>query len=346
MSTRFNNLAVVVSNKQSSNRQYIPIVGGDKNIVNIAVGGAVEQKIKSKIIEWEVFSKLFVSGKYLTQLTVELNEIFPLPTAIHDPVKLLCILDEIGKRPYGEVMNGVIRSFELHDPVKLSIRRLFVSWKTLIESLLTKSSKHIHLAPKWNNFIKQHGVDTSSEIMFFTFPPKINSNFISSHAQFSSTSNIGQIIVPSDLKIQLKGDPHRICEFQKAASDYKYAGFCPMESVARVLLLLNFPVKELYLINPKKCGRSAEIKKLKNVVTENLHKLTKLKKPGYPKGCPGITDIKDSMENRISHFIKEYIELYKKIKPCLIKWENYFIEIAKLIAEINNAIDTLCTTQV
>ena len=344
----------------------INIVGGFDSKLQISeqklvIGSQSKHFVKSKIIEWETFKDTYFSNsklniQYYNKLIEEINTIIPFPTYTDKPDELARILKDIYHAKPHLIINGISKHLNMFNPIELTIRHFFMSWKVYIEKQIelfvhlrntyikakkiNKSNDFSKLVDHWNRVDTENNLQTSSVIILFNFPGGVSI----------------EKTVPK-IEWNIKDDPINkdINKFLALITKRKfgYVGFCHFKPIKRLLLLLNFPLQALCEINKKldngnqfnniyilpKPGLS-QIQCMKT----KLNKLncTKFKENKFPN-APTLkiyTDRNKNMEFFIK-YIENYIQMYKILLPNLVKKEELINDLSISINLYANDIQNL-----
>jgi hypothetical protein len=353
----------------TQSNQTINIVGGFNSKLQITehkivIGSQSKFFVKSKIIEWETFKDTYLNKKKLDikfydKLVEEINTIIPFPTYVNKPDDLSRVLIDIYQADIHSIINGISKHLNMFNPIELTIKHFFMSWKVFIEKqielfvhlrnnyieskkLTGGTNDFSKLVEHWNNVSNENNLQTSSIIILFNFPGN------------------GMLIEKTVPKIdwRIKNDPINkdINKFLDLITTRKfgYVGFCHYKPIERLLLLLKFPIHALCEINKKLDIDSKfnniyilpkkECKQIQCMETKlNSLNYTKFKPDIFPKP-PKPLNIYTNQNNNINFFMEymeKYMQMYKILLPCLIKKEELINDLAICINLIANDIQNL-----
>jgi hypothetical protein len=346
----------------------INIVGGFDSKLQLyeqkmVIGSQSKYFVKSKIIEWEAFKyTYFINNKlnieYYNKLIEEINTIVPFHTYTDNPEDLARILEDIYNAKTHLIINGISKHLNLFNPIELTIKHFFMTWKVYIEKQIELfvylRNKYIEskkltgslndfskLVNHWNIIDDKNGLQSSSVILLLSFP------------------GVGVTIEKTIPKIDwnIKEDPINkdINKFLAliANRNFGYVGFCHYKPIARLILLLKFPLQALCEIN-KKLDIDNQFNDVyisqKHEITQIQHmeiKLNKLncanfKELVFPKN-PALKTYTDQNKT-MKYFIKYaeiYIQIYKMLLPNLVKKETLINDLSICINLLANDIQHL-----
>jgi hypothetical protein len=168
---------------------------------------------------------------------------------------------------------------------------------------------------------EQYNLDSSSIVLLFINPPtglKSGINF--------NVKNLSNII--NTLKIAVK--------------KFHYPGFCPKVPNERLTGLLNFPISE-FINAIKELDNSVEFPDfdvIERIIKEHLDKMPEA--PTIPD-VPALKDRETPPDglDQISlakWYIEAILELRKKLLPYGNKYEEYYVQKARIFTDLTNAI--------
>ena len=349
-----------------NDRKIITIVGGFNKSLKpveskLVVGDKYKTFIKNKNMEWKAFKDAYYESnkldpKYYEKFLDTLNDIFAMPFHTIKDSEISYFIKNMYNAPIDKIHNGIENYLNLLDPIKKTIRHLFMTYKVYVEKIIelfvtaresflndandknTKSKRNNfdELVDRWSSVDMENNIDTSSVILFFNFPP--------------STTNIEKSIPVIQWHAGYKTIDKKIDNFLNKIkqTDFAYVGFCPHVAVKRLKILLSFPVDDLINIlqdlgvNTKDIDAQVKkiVKKIKSLTqpksskqdnASNTFRLKKKKMTPCPK----------KINEKICYFekyIETYLDMYKQVTPHFVKREKsiYYISIS-----INNISDDI-----
>ena len=358
----------------------ISIVGGYNKYLNpyeskMIVGDTVKTFVKTVNIEWDSFKKTYYSnGKledhYYDKLLETVNNIFPLPFSTDNDKEIMYMIHTIYESSPDKICNSIEKHLNLLNPVKKTIKYLFMIWKLYIEKLIElfvnlremvinknnpKHHKNVFntLVDKWSDIDAENRIDTSSLILFFNFPPK--------------NINLEKTIPKINWNIQNHPIDKKINKFLDTIkqSEFEYLGFCPHIIIKRFKILLLFPTSDLLnIINELKkiienksgnckstnlckqiCSQSSPVIKKFNELSKDICGIRSMCKLKIKKQklC-SISSFPNNVDKKIKcyeKYVNAYIMLYQQLLPHLIKKEKSVCKISILITVISNDIQKI-----
>ena len=348
------------------------LVYSDKKIV---IGTISKDYINDKLILNDSFKRIYspnrtaMNPKYYNNLLNHINEIIPFGQIITGDAEILSELIHIYDMKLPALMNIIIKDYDIQNACKRAIHHLFIKYKIFLENLIdiyielrndyiiltdqsgiNKSTNlnNLHeLLDKWNNVDSDNKINTSSILLFFTFPP---------------TSYRKKLSDSLNKKNSIKWDIDDTTTYkyiQKFFTDiktekYYYPGYCPYVATHRFLLLLKFPCKNiinaintLIKITKTKKYKVINDKYIKSI--EHIYHAIKiyddLQKKSFNIKDVSHTTIDTSKFTDIpskirifENFIKGFIKLFIDITPYLVSYEN---QINKLAVHLNKIADNI-----
>ena len=305
----------------------------DKNIKNMSLN-----KIKNNFIHYYSFKKTYfkskkLNDKYITDLENVIYEVTPL---IKDEKSLLRQIEQFYNMDENHIFENLLIYFSVHSIKNVAYESLFFSYKKLIEHVLEefiKLRKTINddndmdlLLEDWNTYDENNKINTSSTLLYFMF------NNHDTKEKYKWNTNKNDNI---DKKITVFLD--KVKEV-----DFKYIGFCPYDSLNRLMILMKFPLKELLDCIPS----NPIIIKYNDLVTFIKDNRYYLK---YKLSIPTIKEIKlkridlSDIKKKIqkTRLIEIYINFLEYIFDCYIKYASYLIQTEKKFYDFEKKIEEL-----
>lgn len=118
----------------SSNNQIIKAYSKNGE-TKCVVGGKAAFKVKSNIIDWQIYKDLGQKDK----IVYVINDILNIPYKIDDPKKLSLLLHELNSLGKQDLIKVLRDSMELNESLVVALRRLYYVWADIIELLMDKS---------------------------------------------------------------------------------------------------------------------------------------------------------------------------------------------------------------
>lgn len=100
------------------------------------VGGKAAFKVKSNIIDWQIYKDLGQKDK----IVYVINDILNIPYKIDDPKKLSLLLNELNSLGKQDLTKVLRDSMGLNESLVITLRRLYFVWADIIELLMDKSN--------------------------------------------------------------------------------------------------------------------------------------------------------------------------------------------------------------
>ena len=311
----------------------------DDNVKTLEIDGTnyvVSDKFKSMLrnsfIDWGTFLEIY--NKHLNVATMFDQMVKLLNIKANENLResMLPIVEKIYNLPADAHMACMVKQFMVFEPVSVAIHGLFTTIKThyeyTFEKFLIARNKYIltnELLDETNdmNVLREYWkaagdhYDSSSIKLLFMNPPDSLS---------------------SGLNFNVKGLEHVIKPLKKAVKEFKYMGFCPKVPHARMEALLKFPINEfnaaIVMLDPDaKMPNYAELEEQIIACIKNTPKPPKIVDNIERKKIP--SSIKGTI-NITKWYIDNILDLRKQLIEHGIKFEEYYMDHAKIIMEINN----------
>lgn len=238
-----------------------------------------------------------------------------------------------------EHMAHMLKQFMIYEPVSLAIHTLFTTIKLhyeyILERFLLERNKYItqhnlpdklnnveELKKYWSDMNSHHQLESSSVALLFLNPPKIPG-------------------VKSRLNFNITGLETHIQPLRVAVKNFHYAGFCPKVPHKRLNALLEFPVNlftgAIIAMNPQ--AKFPDYEFIEGEIQKRMADMPK--KPSIPNDIPRETPPDEILNDTIAlarWYIDAILELRKKLLPYGSQYEDYYMEQAKIITQINDIV--------
>jgi hypothetical protein len=307
---------------------------------NIIIGDVAKTFVKSKVITWDSFKSIYfnknkLAAKHYPAFIDMLNTFFPLPIYTVSDDELLYIANKVYMASDDKRYNAVSKLMG-GPPSNKAVRHLFMIYKHYLEVLIEQfiglrneqvpakdANDFKELLKSWIKMDVEYGIDTSSPILYFNFPPK-------------------DISIKQDKKLRWKTSAApAINDFIDKSKEFVYLGFCPFIAIERLLALLKFPLVSLLdairELDGVVCDHTkviAMINKIKPL--DNASQGTILRRAKLPTKFPGTTpEVRIPVLEKYAH---AYLTMYKDMLPELVRREKNSIHLAQAINGIASEI--------
>jgi len=307
-------------------------------------------QLRDLFIDWGTFLEVYDHNLNYANMFDQIIKLLNIKENKNLRDMLLPLVKKIYLLPAYAHITCMMKQFMLYEPVSIVIYSLFTlirhHFEYIVERFIKLRDQYIKdhglkdplnnwetLINKWNNANNDYELDSSSPILLFLNSPK-----------------------PIKIKIYYKitGLKKPINNLVQAIKKFKYAGFCMKVPHRRLEKLLEFPLKEFLVVirhlNPQEpLPNYKKIEKeiiaiLKNkphkpVVKDiykresppkHLIKLAQLK----IKDMDVSPDITQARINLIKWYVSKILDLRKKLLPYGHKYEEYYIQSAKILNQI------------
>ena len=309
-----------------------------------ALSDKFKTMIRDSFIDWGTFIEIYNENLDDNNMFEQVVKMFNVKGS--DKLKdiILPLVKTIYHLPMESHMMSMIKQFMINEPLSIAIHSLFTTikrhYEEIVEKLIIERNTLINannlksetnniefLLEYWRDVNIQSNLDSSSLILTFINPPEfINSKLILE-------------IVPED-KIDEKLR-NQFSNLITEISNFHYMGFCPREPQKRLSALLDFPInsfiKTILLLDekvvfPDYANIEKEIGKLLKKIPTRPKILETYKREDSPTNLFG------------NELIKWYVDEILNLRKTLVKhgrdFEQYYIDQAYVIVEINDYLKT------
>lgn len=286
-------------------------IGGNGESIKIIVGENIESLLKTRKFEWETYE----TNNNSTFLIKTVNEIFNFPEYIDKEDDIILILDDLFEKSPVEILNALIRSFIIYEPLNYAYKNLFWKIKEFIENLIILSYPEKEIKKKlleWEKYVLDTDTDTSSVILWALYN---------------------------------KQSPFYRENFKYSRSKFKYIGYCPYEPAERICALLQFPLddyekyveEKIKLVKfHSKIDRILSIEELcDNKLSDELSN-----KSNFNYHMISKTEDNSTNTDIIKKYVEQWLELAEKMKPFLKEKEKEYIFLARTLNLAANEFET------
>jgi hypothetical protein len=318
--------------------------------------------LRDSIIDWDTFLNVYntsINNEIMLKQVQRLLDIHDSHTK--DMEVFISALKKIYKMPLESHISHLINQFMIQEPMSYAIHGIFTTIKNYFESVFelfieernnyiiendTKDTLNDYpsLLSSWKKINIDYNLETSSIKLLMLHPPK----YIKQQVQF-----------------KIKGID--ISQLLKKIKMFTYPGFCPRVPHKRLQELLKFPVNEfiniIYKLNPKiKFPNFKEIEKKALSLIEHQDKpkfvdnFEREKPPEKLVSKHEVIHVNDSSshhekikindKNRskqnlqlVKWYVDKILLMRKTLVPIGSQYENYFINIAKQLNEVNKLLE-------
>lgn len=355
-----------VSQKTHTNEVIVFPRPRNETLTRIVFGDRVNVSIREKISNWRTFVDVYwnkngtLDPKFFGSLRKTVGEILGLD--LHtDQKNILQIMREIFSMSDENLLNGITRSYKLHDPISLGFRMSFMIWRDHLEELVVRyneartayiehhKTKNItnnmkELLKNWKHYNKYYKINSSSKLLLFSNLPKTPRDIPHVNVNVNKwNSRVKKFYWTVD-KVK---STHVL---QKKLDKYLYLGYCQYKPIYRFNKLLEFPIKELLTAakdlgcttNIDYCSMFKKIDTLNSSLkfTKKIPKIKKRKNPSnqelklkYGLNSPSKYDLANSA---IRWYVDEYISICGLTRDYCSEKELYYLRLVKEINKIGN----------
>jgi len=234
-----------------------PFVRGE-NRVRMKIGHRVPVEMRNRITNWMTFVNVFWDKGFQSEHVDRMADAIGFATGIDtrgfSAPELIQLLVGMRKLKPNVIVRGIYRSMRFDSHVITGLRTIFMIWKHHLEELVLRfnetRSAYIRrrkmkvpvndvreLRKKWKIPDAKYKIGTSSLLLFYSLPP----------ATLEPLIWVAATKWKQPAKFHWGGLPNmpEIDDFEKAAADFVYTGFCPKEPLKRIRALMKFPIAEL-----------------------------------------------------------------------------------------------------
>ena len=291
-----------------------------------------KQSLKNVFIDWGTFLDIYKNNIDYVTMYDQINRIINLKNNENLKETMLPVLKKIYHLPANTHMLIMLKQFMLYEPVSIAVKSIFLTIKKHYESIvllfLKARNKYIinnnlkdkqndidKLMTLWNKINDDYDLQTSSIILFFLNPPEEFNN---------------------ELELDISGIK-KIEKLKAEITKFNYPGFCPKVPYERLKTLLEFPVERFVKIIKKldPSIKFPDYEEMDNIIHNKLKSL-----PEKPVIVDNITRIEPPAHitdniKLCEWYVTQILELRKSFVKDGLVYENYYIEHAKKINEIN-----------
>ena len=332
--------------------------------------------LRDSIINWETFLEIYgnsIEYEDLFQQVVKLLNIQysddgttssdkPSQSTLKDI--LLPVVKRIYELPMESHIACLMKQFVIYEPVSVAVSELFSIFKRHYEMLVERFIK------SRNSYLMKHNLD--KKVKLNDWDNLVETWYLSNSDNNLESSSIALLFLnpPKKLKsgihYNVPGHESVMNALKTAIGKFHYPGFCPKVPIERLMKLLEFPVKEfvtaIHVLDPDmEFPNYDEIDR----ITEECFKNTP-KKPQITDGIEreqppkhlieAIKDAKKAMRieyhedskqytaakiELIKWYVSQILEIRRRLADQGIKLEEYYIEMAERIAELNKKMKEL-----
>lgn len=309
--------------------------------------------LRDKLIDWGTFLEIYGENVEYDILFNEINKLLDINDNENLKNVMLPMIQKIYNLPEKIHVSLMIKQFNIYEPLSIAIYSIFNTFKChfeyVVHLFIEERNKYIEnnsikvklnnwkdLLSYWSEVQSANDIDTSSVILLFLNPPN----------EFSSK-------IHYKLSAEFEKD---VANLKEAISKFHYAGFCPKVPIKRLAKLLEFPLKDfiniIKKINPEvELPDYTEIENNMRNMLKNINDYPIIT-DSIPRKIPpenltddnknlSDTELQKKKLNLIKWYVTSTLELRKKLLESGKKLEKYYINVAKLIVDINNNIKAL-----
>ena len=304
--------------------------------VNYVVSDKLRMMLRDSFIDWGTFLEVYHDNLDYVTLFDQMIRLLNIKENENLRESLIPLIKNIYKLPADAHMACMLKQFMVYEPVSVAIHSLFTTIKLffehIVEQYIIARNRYIELnntkdklndldklKSYWVSLDNQYNLESSSIILLFLNPP----NGIKSNMHFTVKGVISTKTVKSKI------------------TKFKYPGFCPKVAHVRLRKLLEFPINE-FIKAIKDLDNTIpfpDFKKIENIISTNI------------KNLPSIVHIKDEIKRETppaelktdnielaKWYVNAILELRKDLMTYGTKYEEYYIEKARVFININDEI--------
>ena len=306
--------------------------------------------MRDTILDWETFLEIYEDNVDICTLFNQAAKLLDLKDNEHLRRDIILTLKSVYELPLQAHLTCMLKQYVLHEPISIVIYNIFIVIKIHYEKMVLKFlelrneyignkkdaiKKDINkkdaklndidkLFKVWADIDQQYDLQTSSIVLFFMNP---------SLRDQTSTIKIDHSKIHWKVP-NMKNEP-----LINAVKKYKYKGFCKRVPRERLMALLEFPAKEFITairwleerLNKKKTV-FPQYSSLNTQMKNMLHIIPKPDLPTdleKPKESPEGTALEKG-----KFYVKEILELRKKLLPYGLKYEEYYNSLAEQLVPV------------
>lgn len=310
----------------------------DENIlpidgINYVVSDKFRMMLRDSFIDWGTFLEIYHDNLDYATLFDQIIKLLNVKENESIRHFLIPMVKKIYALPAEAHMTCMLKQFIIYEPVSVAIHSIFITIKMfyehLIEQFLITRNRYIELnntkdktndltqlKEYWSSLNQQYNLETSSLLLLFINPP----NGLKSGIYFAIEGN------------------NAVAKFKQSIKQFHYKGFCIKEPHKRLRALLEFPVNDIIAAISKldSIVEFPNFKKVENYIAEKIKLIPepiKIKDTFVRLKPPA--DIESDEIALAKWYIEAILELRKELLPYGSKYEEYYIQKAKVFTEIN-----------
>lgn len=299
------------------------VIGGTSYVVS----DKYKTMIRDSLIDWGTFQEINPEAKFediFEESTRLLN--IKVTDEIKSEENFLRLLKHIHELPASAHIACTMKQFVIYEPLSYAMREVFDKikhhYEQLVKQFIITRNNHVEQKTDFdqllNNWQRQHDekeLDSSSIILLFINPPE------------QYTSGIEYTVTNHESVTN---------SLAAAVKQFTYPGFCPRVPGKRLDLLLKFPLNEFI----------TAIKTLDSSASFPNYNLLESKIETIISNAPNKPNVQDTVERKVvPNDIKSYttsiLELRKQFLSEAKKYEQYYVDSAKVFNEINEVLTVL-----
>jgi hypothetical protein len=315
--------------------------------------------LRNSIIDWGAFLEVYNDNLNYVNMFDQVVKLLDIKENENLRDIMLPMVKKIYHLDVNAHLSCMMKQFMIYEPLSYAIHSLFNvikhHFEFIVELFITERNKYIeknalshkvklndwdHLVNEWNEANDKYKLESSSVILLFLNP---------------STN------LKSGIHYKIPGKDDIINQLREAIKQFHYSGFCPKVSHERLGSLLKFPLSEFVNVikslnptielpnynhieklmtdilskHPEKPKIKDDIKR-ESVPKELLNELNKYKKEGRLDENQGYLRTKLHITQ---WYVTKILELRKQLLPYGKKYEEYYIESARMISSITDIVN-------
>jgi len=320
------------------------------------VSDRFKSAIRNSYIDWGTFLEVYHDSLNYNLMFDQVKKLIHVDGVTESEIQrelLIPFLKMVYHKSAEAHITGIMQQFISDSPVTAALHKLFTTIKLhfehIVERFIIARNKFltVHkydriklndwdtLLAEWNEINTNYGLETSSIVLLFLNPPKGFKSGI--HYRIPTIEDL-----TDQLKIEVK--------------KFHYPGFCMKEPGVRLTKLLTFPldsfVSILKKIEPEQqytdyTKLNEKISQITKTAVTKPHVVDHMKREELPKDLSrklqstSASEKHDANVQAVRWYVERILELRRGLVDYGKKYEQYYLEHARIINEIDEEIKAL-----